>query len=186
MRIAVGVPADAIDSDLKIFYHRPQAGPSGPPSTMRISYRLNGREAEAEIEPSELLVDLVRVRHGLTGTKRSCDVQVCGACTVLLDGAPVSSCCTLAADVDGRSVTTIEGFAAMPEFARFEEAFVRHAAVQCGFCTPGFMLTLKALDDAGEALTEEDVRHGLSGNLCRCTGYASILAAATEALDVTG
>ena len=151
---------------------------------MRIDYRLNGEQVEAEVEAGELLVDLVRERHGLTGTKRSCDVQVCGACTVLLDGAPVSSCCTLAADADGRSVTTIEGLAGTPELARLESAFVRHAAVQCGFCTPGLVLTLKALGDAGERLTAEDVRAGLSGNLCRCTGYASIVAAAAEALDV--
>jgi carbon-monoxide dehydrogenase small subunit len=151
---------------------------------MQITFQLNGRDVSSEIEPHDLLIDLVRVGQGLTGTKRSCDVQVCGACTVLLDGAPVSSCCTLAADADGREVTTIEGFAATPEFARFEDAFVRHAAVQCGFCTPGLMLTLKAMDDAGDARTAEDVRHGLAGNLCRCTGYASILAAASEALGV--
>jgi carbon-monoxide dehydrogenase small subunit len=151
---------------------------------MRIKYYLNERETLSEIEPNELLIDLIRERHGLTGTKRSCDVQVCGACTVLLDGAPVSSCCTLASDVDGRSVTTIEGFAATPDFARFENAFIRHAAVQCGFCTPGFMLTLKAMDDSGEVKTAADVRHGLGGNLCRCTGYASIVDAATDALGV--
>lgn len=152
---------------------------------MRIDFHLNGEDVGSDIEPNELLIDLLRERHGLTGTKRSCDVQVCGACTVLVDGAPVSSCCTLASDVDGRAVTTIEGFAAGEAFGRFEDAFVRHAAVQCGFCTPGLMLTLKAMDDAGDVRTIEDVQHGLSGNLCRCTGYASILAAAADALDVT-
>ena len=147
---------------------------------MQLALRLNGDELRCEIEPRELLLDLLRDR-GLNGAKRSCDVQVCGACTVLLDGAPVSACCTLAAEADGRDVLTVEGLAALPEFGRLEAAFVRHAAVQCGFCTSGMLLTLKALLDAGElGPDEEEVKRSLAGNLCRCTGYRGILDAARE------
>ena len=147
---------------------------------VEIRLRVNDRAVEAEIEPQELLVDLLRDRLGLTGAKRSCDVQVCGACTVLLDGAPVSSCCTLAYEARGREVLTIEGFAQQDEFVPLEEAFTRHAALQCGFCTPGLLLTIKALLDAGELRGEQEIRRSLSGNLCRCTGYRGILEAVQE------
>ena len=147
---------------------------------MNVELTLNGRPCALEMEPQALLLDVLRDRLGLTGAKRSCDVQVCGACTVLVDGAPVSACCTLAVDAHGRSVLTVEGLSELPEFARFEEAFTRHAAVQCGFCTPGFLLTVKALLDAGELATEDELRHGLAGNLCRCTGYKGILDAVRE------
>jgi carbon-monoxide dehydrogenase small subunit len=147
---------------------------------MDIALTVNGREVKASIEPQELLLDFLRDRLGLTAAKRSCDVQVCGTCTVLIDGGPVSACTFLAADADGREVLTVEGFARSPEFARFEEAFMRHAALQCGYCTPGLLLTLKSLRDNGELATEDDIRHGLDGNLCRCTGYRSILKAARE------
>ena len=99
---------------------------------------------------------------------------------MLVDGGPVSACTYLAVEVHGRTVLTVEGFAQTAEFAEFESAFVRHAAVQCGYCTPGLLLTLKSLRDAGELSSEEDIRHGLDGNLCRCTGYRSILQAARE------
>jgi aerobic-type carbon monoxide dehydrogenase small subunit (CoxS/CutS family) len=142
---------------------------------------VNGRPAAAPPEPNELLLDYLRERLGLTGAKRSCDVQVCGACTVLVDGAPVSSCCTLAADAAGHDVLTIEGFAELPEFARFEDVFTRHAAVQCGFCTAGLLLTVKALLEAGEPLSsDDDVRRAIAGNLCRCTGYKGIVEAVRE------
>jgi len=147
---------------------------------MEITLTLNGREVRASIEPQELLLDFLRDRQGLTGAKRSCDVQVCGTCTVLVDGGPVSACTYLAADAHRREVLTVEGFAELPEFERFENAFTRHAALQCGYCTPGLLLTLKSLRDNGELDTEEDIRHGLDGNLCRCTGYRSILEAARE------
>ena len=103
-----------------------------------------------EIEPQELLLDFLRDRLGLTGAKRSCDMQACGVCTVLVDGRPVSSCCFLAADAEGRDVLTIEGLAERPEFERLEDAFTRHAALQCGFCTPGMLLTVTALLETGE------------------------------------
>jgi aerobic-type carbon monoxide dehydrogenase small subunit (CoxS/CutS family) len=147
---------------------------------MDICLTVNGQEVRRSIEPQELLLDFLRERLGLTGAKRSCDVQVCGTCTVLVDGGPVSACTFLAADADGRDVLTVEGFARTAEFARFEDAFMRHAALQCGYCTPGLLLTLKSLRDNGELVSEEDIRHGLDGNLCRCTGYRSIVEAARE------
>jgi aerobic-type carbon monoxide dehydrogenase small subunit (CoxS/CutS family) len=142
---------------------------------------VNGTLRELVAPSQELLLDSLRERLGLTGAKRSCDVQVCGTCTVLVDGEPVSSCTYLTADADGREVLTIEGFASSPEFAEFERAFTDRAALQCGFCTPGFVLTLKALRDAGELRSREDVIAGLDGSVCRCTGYKSIVEAA-EAL----
>jgi aerobic carbon-monoxide dehydrogenase small subunit len=148
--------------------------------TARIELTVNGERLEAVVEQQELLLDFLRDRMGLKGAKRSCEVQVCGTCTVLVDGLPVSSCCMLACDVEGREVLTIEGFARKEEFSEFERAFARNAALQCGFCTGGFVLTLKSLRDSGELCTDEQIRHALDSNLCRCTGYQSILAAARE------
>jgi aerobic carbon-monoxide dehydrogenase small subunit len=141
---------------------------------------VNGSPRELVVPARELLLDTLRDRLGLTGAKRSCDVQVCGTCTVLVDGGPVSACTFLTCDADGREVLTIEGFAASPEFAEFEGAFADRAALQCGFCTPGFLLTLKALRDAGELRDRGDVVAGLDGNICRCTGYKSIVEAAEQ------
>jgi aerobic carbon-monoxide dehydrogenase small subunit len=146
----------------------------------RIALRVNGESVEAVVESQELLLDFLRDRLGLKGPKRSCEVQVCGTCTVLVDGLPVSACCMLACEAEGRDVLTIEGFARQPEFAEFQEAFTRHAALQCGFCTGGFVLTLKSLRDSGELGSEEEIRHALDSNVCRCTGYQSILAAARD------
>lgn len=145
-----------------------------------IRLTVNGREVADTVEPQVLLLDFLRERLGLTGAKRSCDVQVCGTCTVLVDNRPVSACTYLAVEADGHEVLTIEGFAQKPEFERFEQAFIRHAAVQCGYCTGGILLTLKSLSDAGELGCEDDIRHGLAGNVCRCTGYRAILQAARE------
>jgi aerobic-type carbon monoxide dehydrogenase small subunit (CoxS/CutS family) len=147
---------------------------------MELCLTVNGHEVRERVEPQELLLDFLRERLRLTGAKRSCDVQVCGSCTVLVDGGPVSACTYLAMEANGREVLTVEGFAQTPEFADYEAAFTRHAALQCGYCTPGLLLTLKSLRDAGELRTEDDIRHGLDGNLCRCTGYRSILEAARE------
>jgi aerobic carbon-monoxide dehydrogenase small subunit len=146
----------------------------------RLTLDVNGERVEAVVDSEELLLDFLRDRLGLKGAKRSCEVQVCGTCTVLVDGLPVSSCCMLAVETDGRSVLTIEGFAREDEFAEFERAFTRHAALQCGFCTGGFVLTLKALRDSGELGSEDEIRHALDSNVCRCTGYQSILAAARD------
>jgi carbon-monoxide dehydrogenase small subunit len=149
-----------------------------------VDFQLNGRPVTVSLEPNTLLLDLLRDRFGLTGAKRSCDVQVCGSCTVLVDGGPVSACTYLACEAAGREVLTIEGFSELPEFEHYASAFERHAAVQCGFCTPGLLLTLKSLSDAGELTSEESIRHGLDGNLCRCTGYRAILDAARDIGEV--
>jgi aerobic-type carbon monoxide dehydrogenase small subunit (CoxS/CutS family) len=151
---------------------------------VEISLSVNGREIVRDLEPQELLLDFLRDSLALTGAKRSCDVQVCGACTVLVDGRPVSSCCFLAADAAGAEVTTIEGLAEQPEFERLEEAFTRHAALQCGFCTPGMLLTVSALLASGELSDEEEIKRSLAGNLCRCTGYRGILEAVAELAGV--
>jgi carbon-monoxide dehydrogenase small subunit len=148
---------------------------------VELACSINGEAIVREVEPQELLLDLLRDSLGLTGAKRSCDVQVCGACTVLVDGLPVSACCYLAADVNGRDVTTVEGLAERPGFERLEEAFTRHAALQCGFCTPGMLLTVSSLLEQGELSDdEEELKQRLAGNLCRCTGYRGILEAVAE------
>ena len=152
---------------------------------MRLELLVNGRPVVREIEPQELLLDVLRDRLGLTAAKRSCDVQACGACTVLVDGRPVSSCCFLAADAEGLQVETVEGLAERPGFDRLEDAFTRHAALQCGFCTPGMLLTVSALLETGELTSAEEVKHGLAGNLCRCTGYRGIVDAVCELAGVT-
>jgi aerobic-type carbon monoxide dehydrogenase small subunit (CoxS/CutS family) len=152
---------------------------------MRLELQVNGRAVVREIEPQELLLDVVRNRLGLTGAKRSCETQVCGTCTVLVDGRPVSSCCFLAADAEGREVLTIEGLAERPDFERLEDAFTRHAALQCGFCTPGMLLTVAALLDTGELTSDDEIKHALSGNLCRCTGYRGIVEAVCDLAGVT-
>jgi aerobic carbon-monoxide dehydrogenase small subunit len=151
---------------------------------MRLELLVNGAPVVREIEPRELLLDVLRDRLGLTGAKRSCDVQACGACTVLVDGGPVSSCCFLAADAEGRRVLTIEGLAEHDEFERLEEAFTRHAALQCGFCTPGMVLTVAALLETGELTSVDEIKRGLGGNLCRCTGYRGIVEAVSELAGV--
>jgi aerobic-type carbon monoxide dehydrogenase small subunit (CoxS/CutS family) len=151
---------------------------------VEISLSVNGRGLVRDVEPQVLLLDFLRDSLALTGTKRSCDVQVCGACTVLVEGRPVSSCCFLAADAAGAEVTTIEGLAEQPEFERLEEVFTRHAALQCGFCTPGMLLTVSALLRSGELDNEEEIKRSLAGNLCRCTGYRGILEAVAELAGV--
>ncbi|MDH4341062.1 MAG: (2Fe-2S)-binding protein [Thermoleophilia bacterium] len=152
---------------------------------MRLEVQVNGGPVARDIEPQELLLDFLRDQLGLTGAKRSCDVQACGACTVLVDGRPVSSCCFLAADAEGREVLTVEGLAERTGFERLEDAFTRHAALQCGFCTPGMLLTVDALLKTGELTSAEEVKRSLAGNLCRCTGYRGILEAVCELAGVT-
>ncbi len=147
---------------------------------MRIDLELNGAPVGLDVEPYALLLDVLRDDLGLTGAKLSCDVQVCGACTVLVDGAPVSACSFLAAEADGHRILTIEGFRETPAFEPIADAFTRHAALQCGFCTAGMVLTVHALKEAGDLTDEASIRHGLAGNLCRCTGYRAILDAVTD------
>jgi aerobic carbon-monoxide dehydrogenase small subunit len=151
---------------------------------VQIALSVNGRELVRELAPNELLLDFLRDGLSLTGAKRSCDVQVCGTCTVLVDGLPVSSCCYLAADAAGSEVTTIEGLAEQPEFERLAAAFTCHAALQCGFCTPGMLLTVNALLEDGELTSREEIKRSLAGNLCRCTGYRGIVDAVAELAGV--
>src|SRR5438034_4973348 len=143
--------------------------------TIPVSFTLNGRLQELEVEPHELLLDVVRERLGLTGVKRSCDVQVCGACTLLVDGRPVSACTTLAFEVRDRSVLTIEGLAEDGKLHPLQEAFIEHGGFQCGFCTPGMILAATSLLDEIPNPTEEQLKHFMHGNLCRCTGYKKII-----------
>jgi carbon-monoxide dehydrogenase small subunit len=151
---------------------------------VEVALSVNGETVVRDVAPQELLLDFLRDSLGLTGSKRSCEVQVCGACTVLVDGLPVSSCCYLVAQAAGREVTTIEGLAERPEFDRLEQAFTRHAALQCGFCTPGMLLTVSSLLASGDLRSEEQIKQSLSGNLCRCTGYRGILEAVADLAGV--
>ncbi len=142
-----------------------------------LRFTLNGREVQARVPSHTLLLDLVRERFGLKGSKRSCDMEVCGACTMMLDGNLVSSCTTLAADADGRAVVTVEGLTPAAGLSRVQEALVLHGAVQCGFCTPGFVVAITHLLQQHPNADDEQIRRHLRGNLCRCTGYVKILAA---------
>lgn len=148
----------------------------------QIEARINGEPFSGDVDDNMWLLDLVRDELELTGTKRSCEVQVCGVCTVLVDGAPVSSCCFLAVDIDGREVTTIEGLVGTPLYERLSEAIMAHAAVQCGFCTPGLVGTLASLHGEQQRFDRDSLAEALRGTVCRCTGYKSILDAAMTVL----
>ena len=152
-----------------------------------IQLDVNGRIREIATEPMRTLLEVLREDIGLTGTKQGCGEGECGTCTVLLDGAPVNACLLLAIDVQGRKITTIEGLARGNELHPIQAAFVAHGAIQCGFCTPGMILSAKALLDRRARPTEEEIREALSGNLCRCTGYQKIVeAVAAAARDLSG
>ncbi len=146
-----------------------------------IKFTLNDKEYKVEVEPQVLLVDLIREELGLTGTKVGCGEGECGACTVIMDGKTVNSCMVLAVTVDGKKITTIEGLAKGEELHPLQKSFVEEGAVQCGFCTPGMILSSKALLDENPNPTPEEIKKGLSGNLCRCTGYAKIVKAVEKA-----
>ena len=148
----------------------------------RVCAVVNGMPFEGRVPAHELLLDFLREELGLTSVKQSCEVEVCGTCTVLVDGAPVSSCCFLAADIDGRRVETLEGLVGTPFHRSAVEAFMRHAAVQCGFCSAGMILTAKVLADRRVEPSPDEISQAMSGNLCRCTGYRSIRDAITEIL----
>ena len=152
---------------------------------MKLSFQLNGRPTEVECEAQETLAELLRDRLNLTGTKISCEVQVCGSCTVLVDGLPVSSCTLLAYEVSDREVVTIEGLA-RPDgtLHPIQQAFIDEFAFQCGFCTPGMILSAKALLDENPKPSRDEIIHYMDGNICRCTGYVSIVAAIQRAADV--
>jgi aerobic carbon-monoxide dehydrogenase small subunit len=150
---------------------------------VEIASVVNGKRHEMEVADNTLLLDWLRTDLGLTGTKQSCEVQVCGVCTVLVDGVPVSGCTTLAVEARDSEVTTIEGLRGTDFYLRAEEVFMRHSAVQCGFCSPGFILTVYTLVNAGRTLSQDEIKKALHGNLCRCTGYKSIIDAAFEVVN---
>ncbi|MCY4546990.1 MAG: (2Fe-2S)-binding protein [Defluviicoccus sp.] len=144
---------------------------------MRVTLDINGREHAAEVDPRMLLVEFVRRCAGLTGTHVGCDTSQCGACTVHLDGIAVKSCTVFAAQAEGHAVTTIEGVSPDDGLSPLQAAFKEHHALQCGFCTPGMIMSALDMIRRGAATDEQAVRAGLEGNLCRCTGYQNIVAA---------
>ena len=146
-----------------------------------IQFTINGLRRTLDVEPNELLMNCVRDRLHLTGTKYVCGIGECGACTVLLDGVPILSCMTLALDADGKKVTTIEGFAKGNELDEVQQAFIDEGAVQCGYCIPGLIVMTKTLLAEKPKPTDNDVREYLRGNLCRCTGYTNIIKAINKA-----
>ncbi len=148
-----------------------------------IQLTINGQPVEAAVEPNRTLLQLLREDLGLTGTKHGCGLGDCGACTVILDGQPVNSCLVLAIQANGREVLTIEGLAENGKLHPIQQAFVNKGAIQCGFCTPGMILSAKALLDANPKPTEQEIRMAISGNLCRCTGYQKIVEAIEEAAE---
>jgi carbon-monoxide dehydrogenase small subunit len=143
----------------------------------RIKLSVNGESYEVEAEPRRLLLDVLRDDLGLTGTKKACDFGNCGSCTVLIDGKPILSCLVLAIEAQDKDILTIEGLARDGQLHLLQQAFVDHGAIQCGFCTPGMLLSAKALLDENPRPTTAEVKEALSGNLCRCTGYAKIIEA---------
>jgi carbon-monoxide dehydrogenase small subunit len=150
----------------------------------QVSMTVNGAEHVLELEPRELLVYVLRERLDLTGTNVGCDTSSCGACTVLLDGESVKSCTLLGVQVDGHEVTTIEGLATNGTMHPVQEAFHEQHGLQCGYCTPGFIMATVSLLDETPNPTEEEIRHALEGNLCRCTGYHNIVRAVQTAAGV--
>ena len=150
-------------------------------SSHKISVTVNGNRVEAEVEARLLLVHLIRENLRLTGTHIGCDTTHCGACTVLLDGVPVKSCTVLAVQADGRNVKTVEGLEQDGKLHAVQEGFMQEHGLQCGFCTPGMMMTSCALLEHNKNPTEDEIRHAISGNLCRCTGYVNIVKAVQNA-----
>jgi aerobic carbon-monoxide dehydrogenase small subunit len=147
----------------------------------RITCAVNGVQREAEVEPRQLLVYFLRENLGLTGTNVGCDTSSCGACTVMVDGKTVKSCTMLAVQADGTEIATIEGLASNGELHPLQEAFHQHHGLQCGYCTPGMIMAGLGLIQDGSGMSDEEVRLGLEGNLCRCTGYQNIVEAIQDA-----
>jgi aerobic carbon-monoxide dehydrogenase small subunit len=143
----------------------------------QIRLRVNGEPYDLLVEPRHTLLKVLRDVLGLTGTKKGCDTGDCGACTVLMNGRPINSCLALAVEADGAEITTIEGLAGGDDLHPIQEAFVQAGAIQCGYCTPGMILTAKALLDENPAPSEEEIKRAIAGNLCRCTGYVKIVEA---------
>ena len=149
-----------------------------------VTFKINGRAYETIITPNMTLSEVLRDKLDLTGTKNACGVGECGSCTVLVDGKPMLSCSTLAIAVRDRDITTIEGLAKGSDLHPLQQAFIDSGAIQCGFCTPGMILMAKAILDENPAPTREQVKEGLGGNLCRCTGYVKIIDAVMAAAEV--
>ncbi|MBV8551293.1 MAG: (2Fe-2S)-binding protein [Acidobacteriaceae bacterium] len=147
------------------------------PKTHHVRVRLNGVDHEADVDPRVLLVHFIRETAGLTGTHIGCDTSNCGACTVLLDGRPIKSCTLLAVQADGSDLTTVEGLMHDGQLHPIQEGFHQEHGLQCGFCTPGMMMSALALLGKNPNPTEQDIRWAISGNLCRCTGYQNIVKA---------
>ena len=155
------------------------------PTKVYVQTRLNGEEVEFLCEPRQSLLEVLRDVLGLTGSKEGCNNGNCGACSVLLDGVLVNSCCVLGVEASGHEVTTIEGVASPDGLHPLQQKFLEHAALQCGICTPGFIVAAKALLDKHPHPTEHQVRYWLAGNLCRCTGYDKIIRAVLDAAQTT-
>lgn len=148
-----------------------------------MKFNINGVLYEDEIDVRRTLLEVLRENFGLTATKRSCNEGECGACTVLLDGKPVASCLVLAVEAQGKRIETVEGLVQNGELHPLQQAFIEHGAFQCGFCTPGMLMAAKGLLNENRKPSEEDVRRAISGNLCRCTGYNTIVEAIMDAAE---
>lgn len=151
-----------------------------------IKLNVNRQQYSISISPQKTLLEVLREKLGLTGVKNGCNMGECGACTVLVDNKPVSSCLTMALSVKGKEITTIEGLAVGDKLHPLQEAFIKYGAVECGFCTPGIILTTKALLEENPHPTEEEIRQYLRGNLCRCTGYTKIIEAIVSTVKGLG
>jgi aerobic-type carbon monoxide dehydrogenase small subunit (CoxS/CutS family) len=155
--------------------------PGGNRVKKHLTLTVNGKKAEGDVECRMTLAEFLREAMGLTGTKVGCNRGECGSCTVILNGSPVYSCSVLAVDAEGGQVQTIEGLSRGDGLHPLQEAFIDHDALQCGYCTPGMILSVKALLDRNPHPTEEDVRHAIDGNLCRCGAFQNVIAAALDA-----
>ncbi len=149
--------------------------------TTHISFILNGKNVEADVTTAQRLIDLLREEFDFTGTKEGCGVGECGACTIIMNKRAVNSCLVLAAQADGSEITTVEGLAKGENLHPLQKSFIEHGAVQCGFCTPGMLMSSEALLQENPNPTEEEIKDAIAGNLCRCTGYKQIIEAVKEA-----
>jgi carbon-monoxide dehydrogenase small subunit len=163
----------------------PNLSPNLSPSlaqTVAVAMTINGEPRQLLLDPWRSLLDVLRNEAGLTGTKKGCDVGDCGACTVIMDGVPVNACLVLAVEAQGSVIQTIEGLQPSPDTLHpLQHSFMQHGAAQCGFCTPGILMMAKALLDENPAPSEQEIRFGLAGNICRCTGYTKIIDAVSAA-----